>query len=130
MNTRENKNNQHAKKNLLFYLFGLLHLFEIIQLQNLVLQIFFWKEKILDCADFTLSRSSRPDVLCKKGILKNFSKFTGKHLCQSRFLMRLQTSGLRFIKKETLAQVFSCEFCKISKNTFFYRTYLGDCFWN
>ena len=27
-----------------------------------------------------------------------------------------------FIKKETLAQVFSCEFCKISKNTFFHRT--------
>ena len=27
-----------------------------------------------------------------------------------------------FIKKETLAQVFSCEFCEISKNTFSYRT--------
>ena len=27
-----------------------------------------------------------------------------------------------FIKKEILAQVFSCEFCKISKKTFFYRT--------
>ena len=25
-------------------------------------------------------------------------------------------------KKETLAQVFSCEFCLISKNTFSYRT--------
>ena len=25
-------------------------------------------------------------------------------------------------KKETLAQVFSCEFCEISKNTFYYRT--------
>ena len=24
-----------------------------------------------------------------------------------------------FIKKESLAQVFSCEFCEISKNTFF-----------
>ena len=24
-----------------------------------------------------------------------------------------------FNKKETLAQVFSCEFCEISKNTFF-----------
>ena len=24
-----------------------------------------------------------------------------------------------FIKKETLAQVFSCEFCEISKNIFF-----------
>ena len=26
------------------------------------------------------------------------------------------------IKKETLAQVFSCEFCEIYKNTFYYRT--------
>ena len=29
-----------------------------------------------------------------------------------------------FIKKETLAQVFSCEFCEIYKNTFYYRTLL------
>ena len=30
------------------------------------------------------------------------------------------TSGqaCNFIEKETLAQVFSCEFCEISKNTF------------
>ena len=27
-----------------------------------------------------------------------------------------------FIKNETLAPVFSCEFCEISKDTFFYRT--------
>ena len=27
-----------------------------------------------------------------------------------------------FIKKETLAEVFFCELCEISKNTFFYRT--------
>ena len=25
----------------------------------------------------------------------------------------------KFIKKETLVQAFSCEFCEISKNTFF-----------
>ena len=31
-------------------------------------------------------------------------------------------------KKEILVQVFSCESCKISNNTF-YRTPLGDCFW-
>ena len=31
----------------------------------------------------------------------------------------LQTEACNFIKKETLAQVFSCEFCEISKNTFF-----------
>ena len=30
-------------------------------------------------------RSSRPEVFCKKGVLRNFTKFTGKHLCQSLF---------------------------------------------
>ena len=45
-----------------------------------------------------------------RGVLRNFAKFTGKHLCQSLFF---------FIKKESLAQVFSCEFCEISTNTFF-----------
>ena len=29
-----------------------------------------------------------------------------------------QSRACNFIKKETLAQVFSCEFCEISKNTF------------
>ena len=48
----------------------------------------------------------------KKGALRNFATFTGQHLCQSPFL-------IKFIKKETLTQVFSCEFCKISKNTFY-----------
>ena len=33
--------------------------------------------------------------------------------------MKLQASASIFIKKEILAQVFSCEFCETSKNTFF-----------
>ena len=28
-------------------------------------------------------RSSHPEVFCKKGILRNFPKFTGKHMCRS-----------------------------------------------
>ena len=30
-------------------------------------------------------RSSPPEVFCKKGVPKNFAKFTAKHLCQSLF---------------------------------------------
>ena len=48
-------------------------------------------------------------------------KFKRKPLCQSLFLEE-SCRLCNFIKKETLAQVFSCEFCEISKNTFFYRT--------
>ena len=39
--------------------------------------------------------SSRPEMFRKKGFLRNFAKFTGKHLCQSLFFNKL---------------VFSCEF--------------------
>ena len=42
------------------------------------------------------------------------------------FLIKLQAWG--FIKKKTLAQAFSCEFCEISKNTFFHRTPLVAAF--
>ena len=45
----------------------------------------------------------------KEGVRRNFTKFTG-----------LRPATL--LKKETLAQVFSCGFCEISKNTFLYRT--------
>ena len=38
---------------------------------------------------------------------------------ESLFLIKLQASACTFIDKETLAQVFSCEFCEIYKNTFF-----------
>ena len=75
----------------------------------------------------------------KKGVYRNFTKFTGKHLCQSLFFNKVATASVydiifrtyvlldfeltakilvNFIKKETLAQVFSCKFCEISKNNF------------
>ena len=55
------------------------------------------------CKDPDDYRSSRQEVFCKKGVLKNFAKFTGKHLCQSLFLNKV--AGLQacnFILKMTL----------------------------
>ena len=58
-------------------------------------------------------------VFCKQSVLNIFAKFTGKHLYRSLFLNNKVTATLL---KNRLAQVFSCEFCEIFKNTFFYRT--------
>ena len=52
------------------------------------------------------------EVFYKKFVLKVFAKFTRKHLRQNLFLNK--DKGL----KETLAQVFSCEFCEIFNNSF------------
>ena len=37
------------------------------------------------CKDPSDYRNSRPKVLCKKCVLRNFEKLTGKHLCQGFF---------------------------------------------
>ena len=39
-------------------------------------------------------RSSRQEVFCKKSVLGNFTKFTGKHLRQGLFLIKLQAYDL------------------------------------
>ena len=72
--------------------------------------------------------SSRSEVLCKKGVLTNFAKFTGKRLCQSLLFNKvadLRSEACNYIKKETqVAQVFPYGLCEISKNTFLHRTHL------
>ena len=108
------------------------------------------------------------EVFCKKGVLRNFAKFTGKHLCQSLFFNKV--AGLRYLpvnfvkflrtpflrntwrlplirskflnarKKHLcsslfliklrawrpaflLKKLFSCEYCKIFKNSLLVETF-------
>ena len=44
-------------------------------------------------------RSSRPEVFYEEGVLRNFAKFTGKHLCQSLYFNKV--AGLRHRPKNT-----------------------------
>ena len=57
----------------------------------------------------------------KKVFLKIFQNSKESTCARVSFLTKLQASALylQLIKKETLVQVFYCEFCEISKNTFF-----------
>ena len=66
-----------------------------------------------------LHKSSRSEVFCKKGILRKFAKFVGKHLCESFFLNKV--AGLYL--KRLWHRCFSVNFVKfLSKITFSYRT--------
>ena len=61
-------------------------------------------------------RSSRPEMFCKKGVLKNFAKFKGKQYFN-------KVAGVSFMENETQAQAFSREFCEIFRSSF-YAEYL------
>ena len=57
------------------------------------------------CAVLTMkiARSSRPKVFCKKGVLRNFTKFTGKHLCLSLFLNKVAGKNIFFHRTSLMA---------------------------
>ena len=58
-------------------------------------------------------RSSRPEVFCRKGSSQKFRKIHRKTPVPECLF-----SACDFIKKETLAQVFCCEFAKLLKRPF------------
>ena len=63
-------------------------------------------------------RSSRPKVFCKKGVLRNFVKFTGKHLCQSHFFNKVA-----LLKKRLRHRCFPVNFAKFLRTPFLQNTF-------
>ena len=60
-----------------------------------------------------------PEVFYKKGVLKNFAKFTGKHLCQSLFFNKV--AGIRtatLLKKRLWHKYFPVNFAKFLRAPF------------
>ena len=67
-------------------------------------------------------RSSHRKYSVIKGVLRNFTRFNGKNTCvRVCFLIK---SACKFIKKETLAHVFSCDvnFAKFLRTPFLQNT--------
>ena len=67
-----------------------------------------------------LSRSTHQVVFCKKGVLKNFSKFKGKHLFQSLFFNK--AVGLRpatLLKMRLWRWCFPVTFANFLRTPFF-----------
>ena len=67
-------------------------------------------------------------MLYKKSVLRVLPNSQKSTSVGVSFLIKLKATRLRLIKKVIFRQVFSCEFWKIFKDTFFYRTPLVNCF--
>ena len=78
-----------------------------------------------------MSRSSRPDVLCKKQILRNFAKFTGKRLCRSLLfnkvagLRYLPVNFVKFLRTPFYIPLVAASECRFSAAVSIKRTYLS-----
>ena len=90
--------------------------------------IFIDNERLLTYGYSVKYRSSRPDVFCKEGVLRNFTKFKGKHLCQSLFFNKV--ADLRpatLLKKRLWHRCFPVNFVKFVRTLFLQNT-SGGCF--
>ena len=81
--------------------------------QTYMIEIFLRKQ-------LTAFKNSHPEVFCKKGVLRNFTKFTGKHLCRSLFFNKV--AGLRHatsFKKRLWHRCFPVDFVKFLRTPFY-----------
>ena len=59
-------------------------------------------------------------MFCKKGVLRNFAKFTGKHLCQSLFSNKVASlTPATLLKKRLWHRCFPVNFAKFLRTPFF-----------
>ena len=84
-------------------------------------------------------QSSRKEVFCGKGVLRNFTKFAGKHLYQSLFFNKVAGLGLFFnkvaglrpatlLKKSLWHRCFPVNFVKFLRAPFLIE-HSDGCFW-
>ena len=95
------------------------HVWQILSQMTVI-----WYNHKVNNIQIILYRSSCSQMLYKivgvlKGVLKNLTNFTGKHLCQ--VLCERKSLTFRqnlYYKRNACKQLFSCEFCRIFKKTF------------
>ena len=74
-----------------------------------------------------IDSTSHPEVFCKKDVLKNFSKFAGKHLCQSIFLNKAASLRPATLLKRDSGRCFLVKHAKFLRTPFLQNT-PGGCF--
>ena len=64
----------------------------------------------------------------KNGVLENFAKFTGKHLCESLFFNKVAALSPVTLLKKRLWPDLSLRILRNFQEHLFYRTPLDNCF--
>ena len=85
--------------------------FCLFSVWNSMCPIMFYKLFNANSTIFLFFRSSHLEMFCKKSALRNFAKFTGKHLCQDLFFDKV--AGLRLWHR-----CFSVNFVKFLRTHF------------
>ena len=98
-------------------------------------------ENMTEKNDLTYDRSSHRRYSVRKVVLRNFTKFTGKHLCQSLFFnkvaglrpatllkRRLWPEACNFIEKKDWHSFFPMNFVKFLRTLFFLQSTPGRLF--
>ena len=73
--------------------------------------------KYVEYANF--ADATEAEVFYRKGALRNFTKFTGKHLCQSLFFNKVAGAPATLFKKRLWHRGFPVNFVKFPRTPFY-----------
>ena len=94
-----------------------------LQIMYILQKTYFFKKKsFFFQLSFAANEKPYPECSIKEMFLEISQNSQENTYARISFLINLQASTSNFIKIETLAQVFFCELCKISKSTFSEKT--------
>ena len=77
-----------------------------------------WVEKSVAYKRACIFRSSRPQMFFKINVFKNSAIFTGKHLCWSLFLIKLQAQACNFTNQGLQRRCFPANIAKVWRTAF------------
>ena len=110
---------------LLFTFLSLLVIFcSLLVLFCLLHNFIFWKFGQETSEVFFQVRSSHRSCSVRKGVLRNFVKFTGKHLCQNLFFNKVAGLPATLLKKRLWYRCFPVNFAKFLRTPFLQNTFL------
>ena len=98
-------------------------------MQKLYLHVFckvaemYWLGNCQNIPLLSMCRSSRPEVFCKRSVLRIFANFTGKHQCQTLFLIKVPDLRLEtLLKKRLWHRCFPVNSAKFLRTPFLQNT--------
>ena len=107
--------------------------------QSMAWSLIVYKNTIKNCSttlqaffflSFSLHHKQPPKMFCKKGVLRNFAKFTGKHVCQNLFFKKVAgLSPAALLQKRPWHRSFPVNLTKFLRTPFLQKS-SGGCFCN
>ena len=102
-----------------FLLYLMVEILQFLHEVTTFLEVLYKRSVMKNFSKFTDKHKKQSKGVQRKDVFKNFAKFTEKNLCWSLFLRKLQVLRPATLLRKIPTHMLSCKICKLFKNNYF-----------